>query len=110
MTRPIRTLNLAQADIERIFNWLETRSPKGSAAWFEALISGLNRITQNPDAFPIAFEARRRWGREIRDCLFKTRRGRRYRIVFEVTAELILGLRARGPGQPPLRKRDLPTE
>jgi hypothetical protein len=46
--------------------------------------------------------------RDLRHKLFKTRRGRIYRIVFEPGDAEIVILRVRGPGQAPLKRRDLP--
>jgi hypothetical protein len=46
--------------------------------------------------------------RSLRQAPFKTRRGRVYRIVFEASENEIMILRVRGPGQSPLRRRDLP--
>jgi plasmid stabilization system protein ParE len=107
MNRIVRIFARARADIEEIFNWLERRSPPGAATWYYALLRSLERIAQNPDRHSIIAEATPRWHRKILQALFKTRRGRRYRVVFEVTEAEIRILRIRGPGQPPLRGRDL---
>jgi len=64
----------------------------------------------NSEGFSILSEALPRWNRGIHQALFKTPRGRRYRIVFELTETEIRILRVRGPGQPPLRRRDVPSE
>src|SRR5437588_54900 len=110
MSRILRILARARADIDRIFDWLEKRSPQGAATWYGALFEAVARIGENPEGFSILSEALPRWNREIHQALFKTPRGRRYRIVFELTETEIRILRVRGPGQPPLRRRDLPSE
>jgi plasmid stabilization system protein ParE len=110
MSRTLRIFARAREDIDRIFDWLEARSPQGARNWYEALYAEVRRISQNPISYPLASEALPRWNRQIHQALFKTKRGRHYRIVFELTETEIRILRVRGPGQPPLRRRDVPTE
>lgn len=110
MSRSLRILARAGADIDRIFVWLARRSPQGAASWYTALTGAVARISQAPEQYAGAAEALPRWNRRIHQALFKTARGRRYRIVFELTDTEIRILRVRGPGQPPLRRRDLPPE
>jgi plasmid stabilization system protein ParE len=110
MSRSLRFLARARADIDRIFGWLDRRSPQGAATWYDALFEAVGRIVEAPDSYPVAAESLSRWNRRIHQALFKTPRGNRYRIVFELTETDIRILRVRGPGQPPLRRRDLPTE
>ena len=93
-----------------IFDWLEKRSPQGAATWYNALFEAVGKIVEEPEGYSSVSEALPRWNRKIHQALFKTPRGRRYRIVFEWTENEIRILRVRGPGQPPLRRRDLPTE
>jgi plasmid stabilization system protein ParE len=110
MSRSLRILARARADIDAIYDWLQRRSPRGAATWYNALFAAVGRIAENPDAYAVVSEAAPRWNRKIHQALFKTPRGRLYRIVFEWTDAEILILRIRGPGQPPLRRRDLPQE
>jgi hypothetical protein len=46
-------------------------------------------------------------GHNVREKLFKTRQGRRYRLLYSVAGTDVRVLRVRGPGQPPVRRRDL---
>jgi len=108
MNRLYRVYPRARRDLERLFNWLEQRSPSGAQNWTHAYLSTIDAIRANPDSFPVMTEARPRWKRNLREALFHTRRGRTYRILFELTDSEIRVLRFRGPGQPPVRRRDLP--
>jgi plasmid stabilization system protein ParE len=110
MRQPPRILERAREDVQRIFDWLERRSPQGAVNWYVALVDAVERIAENPESYAITSEALPRWNREIHQALFKTPRGRRYRIIFELTETEIRILRVRGPGQPPLRGRDLSSE
>ena len=107
MSRTIRILERARADVDAIFNWIAPRSIRGSISWYLAFRRAIDRIGESPESFAEAAESHR-LGRPLREALFKTRRGRTYRIVFEVSEAEILILRVRGPGQAPLRRRDLP--
>jgi plasmid stabilization system protein ParE len=107
MTRSLRIVALARTDVERIFDWLVHRSVRGAVAWYLAFLESVDRITHQPEMFgeaPESIPLRR----QLRQSLFKTSRGRTYRIVFELTDNEIILLRVRGPGQPGLKKRQLP--
>jgi plasmid stabilization system protein ParE len=95
-------------DTETIFSWLQQRSPQGATTWYEALREAVKSVAARPEIYPAFPEAMPRWNRQIHQALFKTPRGRRYRIVFEWTDTEIRILRVRGPGQRPLRSQDLP--
>ena len=110
MSRSFRIYSKASADASRIFDWLRRRSPQGATRWYDALFAAFGRIIESPESYPVAPEVPPRWNRSIRQALFKTARGKCYRILFELTETEIRILRVRGPGQPPLRRRDLPAE
>jgi plasmid stabilization system protein ParE len=108
MNRLVRIFARARADIEQIYEWLERRSQQGAATWYNALFESLARIAETPESHSIIAEATSRWNRRVHQALFKTPRGRRYRVVFEWTTTEVNILRVRRPGQRPLRGRDLP--
>jgi len=101
MIPSIRILARARGDIDRIFDWLNERSPQGAAAWYEALYDAIARIAEDPARHSLLSESIPRWNRRVHQSLFKTARGRRYRIVFELTQDEIRILRtsAQGSGQ-----------
>ena len=109
MSRDINTHRRALADIARILHWLRRRSPRGATSWRNALWRTFFRIMEDAEGFPMADESPH-LGRPVRQALFKTRMGRRYRIIFEFTDTAVRILRIRRPGQRPLRKRDLLEE
>jgi plasmid stabilization system protein ParE len=109
MSRTLRILGRAQTDVDEIFNWLVGRSLQGAIAWYMAFRRAVEQVALGPESFPEAPESQR-LARQLRQAFFKTRRGRLYRIVFEFSPDEIILLRVRGPGQSPLRGRDLPSE
>lgn len=109
MIRNVRIVERARSDVDETLAWLVRRSMRGAVAWYLAFRQALERITSSPESFGEAAECRR-IRRPLRQVPFKTRSGRVYRIVFEVTETEIIVLRVRGPGQSPLRRGDLPDQ
>lgn len=110
MNRPIRILQRAADDAEQILGWIAVRSPAGAIVWIASLESAVNEIAQRPESYTVAEELRPEWNRTICQASFKTRNGKRYRILFELTEAEIRIWRIRGPGQKLLRRRDIPLE
>jgi plasmid stabilization system protein ParE len=107
MSRAFRILERARSDVDEVFNWLAHRSVQGAISWYFAFSRALEKIAASPESFAEAAETHS-LGHQLRQSLFKTRRGRVYRIVFQVSDTEIMVLRVRGPGQSPLQRRDLP--
>ena len=107
MSRILRIIERARADVDDIFNWIARRSTYGAFSWYLAFRDAINKIADSPESFSEASESNSLC-RQLRQIMFKTRRGRVYRIVYEVSETEIIVLRVRGSGQSPLRRRDLP--
>jgi len=110
MSRKLRILALTRADIDRIYDWLAERSPAGAVSWYDAFTAETERILDRPESYGVIPEARPRWKRRIHQAIFKTAQGNPYRILFEWTDEEVRVLRVRGPGQAPIRQRELGAE
>jgi plasmid stabilization system protein ParE len=108
MSRRVTILALARADIDDLFQWIADRSPAGAERWYDALQATVKELSTDADSFPVASEFNR-LNPAIRQAFFKTRRGNRYRIVFLIAETEVRILRVRGPGQRPLKSRDLPN-
>lgn len=108
MTRVVRLLTRATADIDEIFTWLSKRSTAGAEAWHAALVKRLADLASGTFFGSRAPESKR-LDFELRHAFFKTRRGRTYRVLFLVFDSEIRVLRVRGPGQKPVGRRDIPT-
>jgi plasmid stabilization system protein ParE len=96
----------ADQDADGIFEWLATRSAAGALAWFSAFRDTLRDIAQKPQSYSRAPEADT-LDRDIRQALFKTRRGQFYRILFVVIEDVIYVVAVRGYGQDLATRDDL---
>jgi plasmid stabilization system protein ParE len=107
MSRTLRMVERARSDVEDIFNWLAHRSVQGAISWYLAFRHAIENVSSAPENLAEAAESHP-LGRQLRQALFRTRRGRVYRIVFDLSETETIILRVRGPGQSPLRRRDVP--
>lgn len=96
---------LAEADVEAVFEYIRQRSPEGAVSWYKAFQAAAHRTVQMPDSYPLAPE-NTLLNRDVRNFLFKTRRGLVYRGLFVVIEDKLRILRVRGPGQPRLMESD----
>jgi toxin ParE1/3/4 len=101
MTYSVRVLRRARDDVDAMFQWIHERSPAGAASWHTAWLEAAHSLAENPFQFALAAE-NEQFDHEVRERFFKTRRGRRYRIVFSIVETEVRILRVRGPGQRPL--------
>lgn len=106
MTFAVRELPKARQDKDSIFSWLNNRSPNGALTWLSAYDAQTELLKHNALSLAIAPESTE-CDVEVRQCLFKTRRGRVYRILFMVEERDVLILRVRGPGQASIEPADL---
>jgi plasmid stabilization system protein ParE len=98
MKYKIVVLRQAEEDVQTIFDWLFRRSPAGAQSWYRAFEQALDRLETEADRFSFAPE-RQFFPDAIRECFFKTRAGRRYRILFVIATTQVRVLHVRGPGQ-----------
>lgn len=92
------TLRAAERDCNGILHYLATRSKTGAAAWARAFDKALAHLEEHADACPLAAE-NDHVDFEVRETLFKTRRGLVYRVLFTVRENTAIILHVRGPGQ-----------
>lgn len=102
----LKILERAREDAQAIFDYLNERSPQGAANWWEAFENAANHACVGNVEFAFAPE-NDAVSYELRQVLFKTRRGRTYRFVFTVVEDEFRILRVRGPGQPNLQTDEL---
>ena len=91
----------AEADLQALGDWLHERSPDGARRWTNAASAALTGLRENPRRHSFAPENDHS-DREIRNALFKTRRGRVYRAIFYIGGNTVVVTHIRGPHQRPV--------
>lgn len=98
MTFDVVHLPQAEADLDEILAWLHERSPTGAATWFRRWLEVEDLLRRRPASQALAPENSDH-EEEIRNVIFKTRRGKKYRCLFLIREETVYVLHIRGPGQ-----------
>lgn len=96
----------ARRDIRSVLDYIAERSPEGARRWWDTFRAAAARATSNPRQFPFAPESSLT-DQELRQFLFKTRGGSRYRAIFAIIGDEVVIVRVRGPGQGPLTEDEL---
>lgn len=92
------TLRAAERDFNGILEYIAARSKSGAEAWAKAFDKALAYLEENADTCPLAAE-NAYVDFELRETLFKTRRGLIYRMLFTIRENTAIILHIRGPGQ-----------
>jgi plasmid stabilization system protein ParE len=106
MTYELLLTPQAEADVDNIIRYLAIRSPQGAVAWCERWEQVMTELVRDPLSFAKAPESSK-CKTDVRQLLFKTRRGRTYRAIFTAVGRGVYILHVRGPGQKLLRRRDM---
>lgn len=96
----------ARRDYNTIVDYIGDRSQAGAIAWGQAFDQALARLEESADTMARAQEDEF-VDFEVREILFKTRRGLVYRALFTITERTVHILHVRGPGQDFLSAEDL---
>jgi plasmid stabilization system protein ParE len=104
----IVTSSRAQLDIERFLTWIGRRSPQGAVAWMDAYDEAVSRLEVDARSHPLLPQAKS-LQIDVRFITFRTAHGLTYLILFVAndSEDEVRILRVRGPGQAPVRRRDL---
>jgi plasmid stabilization system protein ParE len=106
MSYRVTLLPDARQELATIFTWLANRSPQGAKTWFNRFTEALLTLEDAPLSFGLAPESEFA-NREVRQLIFKTKRGRRYRALFTVSGDTVHVLHIRGPGQDLVEPHDV---
>ena len=106
MTFRVSISERAKRDIREILAWIGARSSKGAVSWLNALENSLNQLPKTATSCVAAAEADD-FGVDMRQRLFKTRRGNTYRLVLLLRDEIVHLLAVRGAGQDLLQQTDI---
>jgi plasmid stabilization system protein ParE len=102
----VKILDRATADSDEIYLWIAKRSRQGAWHWHEAFLAAAASLADDAQQHPIAPELLS-FPEEVRELHFKTRRGRRYRLLFVIVGKEVRVVSVRGYGEPPVTIADL---
>ena len=103
---PVRFSQRAKRDVLEIQSWIRGRSSEGATKWLAALEQALRQLSVSAVSCPAAPEADE-IGVDLKQRLFKTRRGNSYRLLFIIESDTVQILAVRGSGQDLLNDKDL---
>jgi plasmid stabilization system protein ParE len=99
MAYTVKIMPRAQTDMERLCEWITTRSPLHGQDWFDGLVEAVESLQERPTRCAFAPEFR---AKGIRHLLYG--RGRNvYRIIFRVKNEVVEVLTVRHGARKPLK-------
>ena len=96
----------ALREIDSVLEWMAGCSPAAAASWHRRLLDSLDSLESNPHRCSLAPESDWFAGGEIRQLL-SGKRGRVYRVLFEVRGDTVVILRVRHQAQDLLPRGDL---
>lgn len=102
------TLRAGERDFNAILEYIAARSKAGAMAWARSFDKALARLEEHADSCPVAAESAY-VDFEVRETLFKTRRGLIYRILFTIRENRVIILHVRGPGQDFVAATEMPN-
>jgi len=80
VTFDVVIVSTASREFGVIVEWIAERSSKGAARWVDEFERAVNALSEDPHRYALAPEAAL-LNRDVRQALFKTRRGRTYRVL-----------------------------
>lgn len=98
MSYSVEISDQAYADAQVIYDYIAERAPAGAARWYQAYQEALDKLETEAEHNALAPESGF-FPNEVRQLLFKTRKGHKYRIFFSIFGKKVVVLHVRGPGQ-----------
>jgi plasmid stabilization system protein ParE len=106
MNYTVRSSRKADTDIAVIFEWIAKRSPDGASRWLDALEAAIHKLRIQAGECALAPEADE-IGIDLRQMMFRTRRGRPYRLLFVIRDDVVSLAAVRGAGQDDVLMNDI---
>jgi plasmid stabilization system protein ParE len=88
----------AERDVDHILAWLNERSPTGAASWLRRWDQAFAILETSADEYGLAPENEDS-PLEIRQIMFRTRKGREYRALYTIRGSDVYVMHIRAPGQ-----------
>ncbi len=96
----------AERDLDYILNWLQQRSPQGASTWYRRWKKLLVELSKQPTNYHFAPENDEHED-DVRNVVFKTRRGLPYRALFIIRNDVVFITNLRGPSQDLVKPEDI---
>jgi len=96
----------AKNDLRMIRDWLASHSRDGAMKWLDALDELCQQLTTSALETNPAPEAAE-LGIDLRQQMFKTRKGRHYRLLLLIDNQRVIIAAIRGPGQDAVQQDEL---
>jgi plasmid stabilization system protein ParE len=108
MSFRVRVLRRADREVQEILRFIgeERNAPEGARAWYRAYEAALDRLARVANTLGLAPE-NEFVDYEIRQILFRTRKGKTYRGLFTIVDDEVRLLHVRGPGQDVMTKEQM---
>ncbi len=106
MSLQVKFSQRAKRDIHEILAWIKSRSSKAATTWLAALEKSISHLSEFAPSSATAPEADD-LGIDLKQWMFKTRRGNSYRLLFIIRVETVHILAVRGMGQDLLHDVDI---
>lgn len=94
----VSLLRQAERDVDGILAWIGERSRSGAATWHRRWWQVLDSLSETADGCGLTPEDEDHTI-DIRQIIFKTRRGNKYRALFTIQGDTVYIMHVRGPGQ-----------
>jgi plasmid stabilization system protein ParE len=98
MSHEVHLSRRAERDLDQILAWISRRSQQGVRSWLERWDEVREVLSLRPESCLLAPESEDH-DEEIRHVVFKTKNGRKYRVLFLIRGQQVFVTNLRGPGQ-----------
>ena len=106
MKYQVVVLKRAEQDLNAAADWIAEFSPEAASRWFNSFVDALLSLEKNPQRCGLAPENASS-SYELRQMIYRPRKGRTFRAVFVIAEQQVRILRIRGAGQDLLADEDL---
>jgi plasmid stabilization system protein ParE len=105
MSRTVRVLPRAQADLDEAYRWAARHAPQTAARWLDRFYEALQSLRRNPERCGFAPE-HKKLRRDVRQLLFG-RKPNVFRAVFVIDADAVRVLRVRRASRRSFTRKEL---
>lgn len=102
MAYRVAVTEVAAAEIDSAYEWIEERAPDAAERWYDGLMAAVGSLRHHPRRYarvPMAESD----GPEIRQLIYGRRRGQ-YRVLFVVHEDTVEVLNVRHSARAPIRR------